>query len=462
MDYIIISDLHIGGNSELDIFHSQHQLSDFLTSFGSKPITLVINGDFIDFLAVRPFGIFSRDAAKQKIKTIIDAAPNQPLWAAFRSFLGANQQSRIDILLGNHDVEMVFEEVQEALLNTMAVDETESERERIQFKTDRLSHPKIEVGGVQVHIEHGFQYDLFNWYNHNKLIDATSFKKDGTLFELPIGSQLVYAVLNKLTPKHPFIPLLKPETAAFWLMAALAPQEIFRFLRKVPGMSKDMIINSMRKGVRGHQLGIKDSSAGLEESALQAQLVNMLLKDKSLSPATLPEVVEFLNNGTGKETASSKASFGFNPILRGKLFLIRRGLNTLKHERDAFFDTSQGDNFKKALGDTLELNAKVAVFGHSHGRKMLYLPKDDDPQRKLLYLNTGTWADLLDFDMSLLSTNAALVKWLEQLEKGKHTPTLVYTYAHLEELPGGSGARVSLKEWPGGKDLDGSPQEVFP
>lgn len=116
---------------------------------------------------------------------------------------------------------LVFDEVQEALRRVMA---EPNEPQRIRFLIDRLSYPRLVVGGVNVHVEHGFQYDLFNWYDHNKLIQATENNQDGTQFELPVGSRLVYAVLNNLTPNHKFIPLLKPERAVFWLMGGAGAQ----------------------------------------------------------------------------------------------------------------------------------------------------------------------------------------------------------------------------------------------
>lgn len=74
---------------------------------------------------------------------------------------------------------------------------------------------------------------------------------------------------------------------------------------------------------------------------------------------------------------------------------------------------------------------------------------------RLLYLNTGTWADLLDFDLAILKDNEKAQKWLDDLEAGRFKPTLIYTYARLTELPGGPGVRVSLEEW-----RDNQAQEV--
>jgi hypothetical protein len=463
MNYIVISDLHIGGNTQLDIFSSQAQLASFLRSLNNGPLGLIINGDFIDFLAVEPFSVFSRDAAKEKIKKIVDAPPNQVVWEGFQAFLAADEGNRIDILLGNHDVELVFEEVQTALAGAMAQPQPS---ERIRFLTDRLSYPKLVVGDVHIHVEHGFQYDPFNWYDHNKLIQATQYKQDGSQFELPVGSNIVYAVLNKVTPQHPYMPLLKPEAAAFWMLAALAPGQILRRGGRAALIGAGTVKAVLRKFVRGVQLG---TGTGPDElTPLEAQLAEMLFDDQ-LTDNNVDDLEEFLDHGTGDERPPTGTKFAGSPVLRGKLFFVRRALHSLKYKRDSFFDPTQRDEFKEALNTILHQGAKVALFGHSHGRKMLSLFKEDGNwivdtlllrRPSLVYLNTGTWANLLDFDLEVLSNDEAAQQWLDDLEAGKVQATLIYTYARLEDLSPGKGVRVSLEEWRDGQSHIINSQEV--
>jgi UDP-2,3-diacylglucosamine pyrophosphatase LpxH len=94
MNYIIISDLHVGGGTNLDIFHAQSPPADFLKSTGDEPPTLILNDDFIDFLAVEPYGVFNRQAAQQKIERTIGAQENKMLGEGFRAFLAANNANR--------------------------------------------------------------------------------------------------------------------------------------------------------------------------------------------------------------------------------------------------------------------------------------------------------------------------------------------------------------------------------
>ena len=466
MNYIVISDLHIGGNTQLDIFRSQIQLAGFLKSLKGGPTALIINGDFIDFLAVAPFGVFSRAAAEEKIKQIVAAAPNKQVWEGFKTFLEADERNRIDILLGNHDVELVFEEVQTAL--TVAMGQPQGS-ERVRFMTDRLSYPRLDVGGVQVHVEHGFQYDPFNWYDHNKLIQTTQYKQDGSQFDLPVGSKLVYDVLNKVTPNHPYMPLLKPEAAAFWMLAALAPGQVLRRAGRTALIGSGTIKTALRKYLRGAQLAPDETRPLDELTPLQAQLAQMLFDDR-LTDNTLEDLEEFIDQGSGDERSSAGITFAGGPLLRGKLFFIRRALSSLKYQRDSFFDPSKSDEFHEALNTILNQGAKVALFGHSHGRKMLSLFKEEgkwaaDPlllkSPALLYLNTGTWANLLDFDLNVLANDEAAQQWLDDLEAGKVNATLIFTYAQLEELGSAQGVRVSLKEWRDGESHVINAQEVY-
>lgn len=461
MNYSVISDLHIGGDTKLDIFHSQEQLAGFLKSFGDEALTLIINGDFIDFLAVEPFGEFSRDAAQQKIHSIIEAESNKVLWEGFRAFLDANTRNRIDIMLGNHDVELSFQEVQDALCAVMA---KASDGDRIQFIVDRVSHQHVNVGNVSIHIEHGFQYDPYNWYDQDKLRKATLYKDSQAVFDLPVGSQLVYKALNKLTPDHPFIPLLKPETAAIYILLALAPREVSQYLGLMSGVFGKQFFNKLRMRLRGQQFAVREPinpEAG--SAALNPQLTNMFV-DQSLDEATLDEIEGFINTDGDVAPATQIApSYGIlsKGVAKAKLYLLRKGLEGLKLQRDTFFDVTEADDFNRALNGILDIGAKVAIMGHSHGRKMRELPSDDN-KRKLLYINTGTWADLLDFELSELETDEALSQWLTKLEHKQIAPTLIFTGARLTELSGGKGVRVSLEEWKDGQSRVIKTQDVLP
>lgn len=449
MRYVIISDLHIGADTKLDIFRAHAQLADFLRSQGGEPTTLIINGDFLDFLAVEPYGVFSRDAAGAKVAAIVGANSNAALWEGFRDFLRADARNRVEILLGNHDVEMIFSDVHTALREAMA---PAGEGERVQFKVDHVSYLDFKVGGVPIHVEHGFQYDPFNWYDHARLLGSSLHGGGGESFQIPFGSRLVYDVLNRITPEHPFVPLIKPEPAVFYMMLALAPREVTSRLKLLPGMVMDNLLVRLHMWKTGQQFdaGVAvDREAG--EEAIGPQLESMLYDASAAEPMPLEvadDLFEFIETGTGDE--ANAFSFGIlsDARARGQLYLLRRGLQSLQDDRATFFDANQRDEFQQSLERILDMGAKVAILGHSHAMKMLPLSRVNDPGRSLLYVNTGTWANLLDFDLSKLSTDDELLAWLGQMDEGKFDPTRIFSCARLEES--GDGVVVSLERWQDG------------
>jgi hypothetical protein len=320
----------------------------------------------------------------------------------------------------------------------------------------------VKVGGVHVHVEHGFQYDPYNWYDQDELVKATIYGSSGENFEIPVGSRLVYETLNKLTPEHPFVPLIKPETAVFYILLALAPKEAAKHVGALGGLLGGNFFNRLKIRLRSQQFAPPapvDMSAG--RAALEPQLTNLFL-DSDMDLETIKAVEEYVGEGRGQPPGRA-ISFGHisSAARKAKLFLLRKGLHGLKEQRDTFFDTNASDDFNLALEGILDLNARVAILGHSHGRKLTELTAPDDSGRKLLYLNTGTWADLLDFDLEQLRDDDALESWLDDLDNRRFKPSLYFTFARVAELPGGRGARISLEEWRDGQAHQvGAVQEI--
>ena len=445
MQYVIISDLHIGSDNSLAIFHAQEQLGNFLRSLGNEPIALVINGDSFDFLAVEPWE-FSRTAAKRKIATIIDTPANAALWQGFRDFLALNPQNVIDVLLGNHDLEIVFDEVQEALRSAMTVP---GEGKRLLFRLESVSYAGLKIGGVPVRVEHGFQFDPYNWYKLEDVLAATQNGKEGSEFTLPYGSRYVYDVLNQITEHHPFVPLLKPEPGVFFVLQAIDPKRANKLLNATLfKLQPNRFLNKLRSWLRGIQYPVGrviDMTAGA--ASLEMQLDGLAFGIGDLDKATREKIQLFLNEATTDAVAFDIIT---NNLKRqGRLALLRLGLQRLQHQRDTFFDFSDAgeDDFSKAYQSMIDGGYKVAVMGHTHARKFKRLKPDGaSDEQSILYLNTGTWADVMGFDLAQLDTDEKLEAWLDQLEQRAFKPELILTFARLQPLPDG-GLRVTLEEW---------------
>lgn len=144
----VISDLHIGGDYAdatapagrgFRLCTNVERLTEFVQSLSragnrdSADIELVINGDFVDFLAEKqevcdpitgkkgigwmPLIEDPSDAVRTLQRII---ARDEPFFIALRDFLAVG--SRLTILLGNHDIELSFPAVRHYLSKVLAVD----------------------------------------------------------------------------------------------------------------------------------------------------------------------------------------------------------------------------------------------------------------------------------------------------------------------------------------------------
>lgn len=194
---LIVSDLHIGehtkevdrigylkrlGRHDEDFcafldFHKKRRIS-------GDPWRLIINGDFIDFLAitVRPSDQAGHDDPRLLVSTDesqwgLDSSPGKAVWKLERvaerhrmlltylaDFIGDGNQ--VEILYGNHDIEFWWPEVHTKLRQILR---------RIYFGTELVAghdpqafearivfHPWFIYAPGKYYIEHGNQYDDFS------------------------------------------------------------------------------------------------------------------------------------------------------------------------------------------------------------------------------------------------------------------------------------------------------------
>lgn len=249
----VVSDIHLGGaypdsgNPEDRGFRISTRVPS-LTSFINiladkaveKPrIELVINGDFIDFLAERdddgwiPF-TNDPDTAADKLETIVRR--DQPVFDALARLL--RNGHALTILLGNHDIELALPEVRRRFSSLLEIKSTDS----FQFIFDGEAYT---VGDAL--IEHGNRYDKFNVVDHDALRRLRSLQSRNQSagqyeFKAPAGSHIVAEVMNPIKNSYPFIDLLKPETgAAVPILLALEPGT-----RKIVGRIASFALEALR------------------------------------------------------------------------------------------------------------------------------------------------------------------------------------------------------------------------
>lgn len=309
----VISDLHLGGRGpdwtpkrsggahpdrRMCGVRAQEQLEAFLKdlallaqSTSGPHIHLVINGDFVDFLAEADpddgaFKGFQDDAGKAQAtlarimntpRTGTSGNPTETgckeVFEALVQFLKM-PRAKLTILVGNHDLELAWKSCDD-LLREYLTGKNKARDDKLAIDTS--GHPLV-LG--QLWIEHGNRYDIWNYANYSRLREATTSKNKTAKFQHPLGSDLVVKVINPEKSAHPFIDLLKPETRGvlplLWYL--LPPSKRKALLDQIP-------VARLALGAVAQKLGLRapvvpERSASAEGSAKTSS---------DTSSATIPE-----------------------------------------------------------------------------------------------------------------------------------------------------------------------------
>ena len=189
----IISDLHLCDNSRVEDFRASDEraLVSFLFHIGrSARSTLIINGDFIDFVQIqpRPHMWFNAtlDATEAESLEKLEAAlrAHGPVFDALSRFIAAGHHLRFQF--GNHDIDLVWPQVQARLRGRLA--------------PKALQHA-ISFGSAWhergVYVTHGHQADPANSFANEP--DVLHPDPEGVLrLERCWGTRLVEEFYNKL------------------------------------------------------------------------------------------------------------------------------------------------------------------------------------------------------------------------------------------------------------------------
>lgn len=211
---LVISDLHLGAGAYingsrnlLEDFHSDEELIDFLRYFSTgeytnKEIELVINGDFLDLLAVPYVKYFddeywSEPAALEKLELILKGHP-EVLEALAEFVRGKNK--KIVYIIGNHDGELFFDSLKARFLQIF----DEEHRSKVTL-TNELTLYQPSPG---VFIQHGHEYEIAHNLSpeKNMIISAK-----GEKYFIPSwGSYYVAHIVNKYKQERRHINEVTP------------------------------------------------------------------------------------------------------------------------------------------------------------------------------------------------------------------------------------------------------------
>ncbi|WP_437708680.1 hypothetical protein WMF45_30915 [Sorangium sp. So ce448] len=419
----VISDLHLGGRPAtaqdrgFRMMKHPDELAAFIRGLPAKrtattAVELVINGDFVDFLAhdhggAKPWKAFAyeKGEALRAFEAIAGGA-DKPVFEALAEL---TKTCRLTVMLGNHDLELSLPEVREALLKKLG--DAPSANVRFQYDGEAL-----EVGDAL--IEHGNAHDPSNAVDFNGLRYLRAIRSRGHLdpdmqrraFRAPPGSELVASVMNPLKERYAFIDLLKPESEAlFSLLVAIEPDargELDKLAKLIRGVAQNLI---PKPGFPVHLANVSASAAeamakeAAEEGALDALMAKAVPPGAAVPAAAAPHAGVTLTDVSFASWMDSKIGFWRSFVERGEASLperlpaLRRAFRALEGDPTWRTDVESGKRYQDAACELARSSGnrrgyRFVVFGHTHHAK-----RQDLPNEGAVYLNSGTWANLLRF-----------------------------------------------------------------
>ena len=452
---LVVSDLHLGSGGDFDTFAGAEALPAMLDQLGHEPIRVILNGDTVDFLMNEdPLELVVARAVEQATAIFAGPATQAVLQALGRI---AARGGEVVVRLGNHDIELALDEVQDLFRKSLGQGPEVAARVRF----ERGDEPAIlTVGGARILITHGEQHDNWNKVDYANLPGpggrADAQPQD---FTYAPGSRLVKTLMNPLKKRYGmrFADLLKPDFQGATLTAlAVNPGAVktifqgstvkllWQLFRQMSGpvtFGDEPDANSADLG-----LAAAVTRAGLTDEE-KARLMDHLGEDAVLHFAAADE----------EDTVLDRARLKLGQTGLG--YFARMQKTLAKDSGDRYFDiTPDPEEWQEAQRLATKYNASAVIFGHTHAARF-------GTQGPLTFLNTGTWIWL----MRLPEPSASDAEWSAFLEtcrknphldpnKGSSVPLIErFTGVLIDQAdPKVGGANLSLFQWgPGGMEVLG-------
>lgn len=407
----VISDLHLGGEKGFQIFGSTAELVALIDSLATadakKEIALVINGDFVDFLAETPAAYFDPEHAEEKLARVMADATFAPIFKGLQKFLRTKQRALI-VNLGNHDLELALPWVREHLIRALSGGDMAA-RGRLRVLVDGTG-VLCRVGGAKVLCVHGNEVDSWNVVDFEKIrrIGRDVYFQNSVEPWIPnAGTQMVIQVMNEVKRRYPFVDLLKPEAEGVVpTLLALDPSAITKLQgAAIVAGRRAWDAARMATGFLGDaqnapaetpsNLTAQSDTAGTFTARLS--VTNAKDASKAQAAELMTFVEEQARNGTdpmelvrgdqSKQLGFWSATWN---LVTGKPTheVLREALENL--DRDRSFDITTDDDTYKWLDDLVGSDIDFLLAGHTHLERALQRRKGQG-----FYFNSGTWARLI-------------------------------------------------------------------
>lgn len=429
----VISDLHLGGPPGFQIFNSGGELTRLIdhlrTTTPKKKIALLINGDFVDFLAEQPALHFDPAGAIRKLNRITQDPSFAPTFKALESFANTKNR-RLIINLGNHDLELALPWVRTRLLEILSGNSEEA-LGRITCSFDGTGF-SCQVGSAIVLCVHGNEVDTWNVADYEKIRRFSREVTQGRPIDSWIpnaGSRLVIEVMNDVKRRYPFIDLLKPETqAAVPTLLALAPDQRDK-LAAIGSSLRRLIWDKLKQttgflGSDGEDLMARTSAAAdilSPEPELLSTYNNYSFDRKQYAETLLDDAEERFGRKVNPMSLIGnnqiQGYLGWTSALKKLVSgeetseVLREALEDLHKDRS--FDPGEEDATFKLLDEQIGDGFDFLISGHTHLARALTRKK-----RAGWYFNSGTWARLIKLEEKVLRSASEFKKVFDAFEAG--------------------------------------------
>jgi UDP-2,3-diacylglucosamine pyrophosphatase LpxH len=414
-ELFVLSDLHLAAERNAGLFQSDAELADCLRWIltETRDSVTVLAGDILDFLVFND-GNPKTDFALLGDRTNAIIRHHPEVFEAL-TMLTQSSRHRLVILGGNHDPEMVFPAVQEAIERRLGIDFINPAL-RWLVRGEALS---LRVGNAIVLIEHGNVLDPWNRINYTTLQSAVSLASRNLSnvsdYQLPPGSRLVLEVVCELRGSYPWIDCLKPETEAslplIWHFGSLKQKKLIFNLADDYLSMKAFALNKKISNSRNPERlyrGEKEAETSPRDKAFK-EWVGTIYEQQRLS----------LSNNKKDNRIIEKL----------------RSVSA----QDTFFETEIPDDSVAYLQPVFSGGADLVIHGHTHSAKAYAVEGG-------FYINTGTWGQLLRLPKSYASDKS----WQEFLELLRVNDVECFrrpTFARVQYVPRQDVTAAALLEW---------------
>lgn len=423
-DVIVISDLHLTAQRDRGLFQGDDLLASFLQWLHKelKGCHLVLNGDIFDFLANNTEATLNPTGAETQAASI--AQSHVEVFDALSQIVNSKEHE-VTILGGNHDPELALDSVQAKLEEHLKVSCPHS---HLRWLTNGEG-AFLSIGDSKVLIEHGDQYDPWNWIDHEALRRAVCLASRNIayngIYKPPPGSRLVTNRLHVLKDRFNWIETLQPLTPS------------------VLPLLLEIVLPVVDSTDRNKILGAVNEFKGFALRSVVATALNVV-KSKARHWAEVEEERQILNEWLSQYNNEEK-SWGLKADVKAAFGRATRRLRRVYASaklkkvarRSSFFQIEEPDEQLARVIELIGYGADLVVHGHTHAAKAYTVNNG-------LYFNTGTWGQLI----KLPDAEADDEKWttfLDTLRTNSATSFKRPTFARIRKQPAGTTA--SLCEW---------------